>query len=129
MKVLLDTHVLLWWLHDASRLRQATRELFADPRNALLWSAASTWELAIKLQVGKLRLDQPVHAFVASVMAEQGLTALPVHHAHAAAVAELPLHHRDPFDRLLVAQAAVEGVPFVTADTQLAGYGIECLPA
>lgn len=129
MRVLLDTHVLLWWLHDASRLRQATRELFADPRNVLLWSAASTWELAIKLQLGKLRLDEPVHSFVVSAMAEQSLTALPVHHAHAARVAELPGHHRDPFDRLLVAQAAVEEVALVTADTQLASYGIECLPA
>ena len=129
MKVLLDTHVLLWWLHDTSRLRPATRAMFAEPANELLWSAASTWELAIKVQLGKLRLDEPVHAFVMGVMAVQSLTALPVHHAHAARVAELPALHRDPFDRLLVAQAAVEGVPFVTADAQLAAYGIECLPA
>lgn len=129
MKVLLDTHVLLWWLHDASRLRPATRALFAEPANELLWSAASTWELAIKVQLAKLRLDQPVHDFVMAVLAEQNLTALPVHHAHAARVAELPALHRDPFDRLLVAQAAVEGVPFLTADGQLAAYGIDCLPA
>lgn len=129
MKVLLDTHVLLWWLHDAARLRPATRALFAAPANELLWSAASTWELAIKVQLGKLRMDEPVHAFVMRVMVAQSLTALPVHHAHAARVAELPALHRDPFDRLLVAQAAVEGVPFVTADGQLAAYGVECLPA
>lgn len=129
MRVLLDTHVLLCWLHDATRLRPATRALFAEPANELLWSAASTWELAVKVQLGKLRLDQPVHTFVTGVMATQSLTALPVHHAHAARIAELPALHRDPFDRLLVAQAAVEGVPFVTADAQLAAYGIECLPA
>lgn len=129
MRVLLDTHVLLWWLHDATRLRPATRALFAEPANELLWSAASTWELAIKVQLGKLRLDQPVHTFVMGVMATQSLTALPVHHAHAARIAELPALHHDPFDRVLVAQAAVEGVPFVTADAQLAAYGIECLPA
>jgi PIN domain nuclease of toxin-antitoxin system len=129
MRVLVDTHVLLWWLHDASRLRPTTRALFAEPANELLWSAASTWELAIKVQLGKLRLDQPVHTFVMGVMATQSLTSLPVHHAHAARIAELPALHRDPFDRLLVAQAAVEGVPFVTADAQLGAYGIECLPA
>jgi PIN domain nuclease of toxin-antitoxin system len=129
MRVLLDTHVLLWWLHDASRLRPATRAMFAEPANELLWSAASTWELAIKVQLGKLRLDEPVHAFVMAVLGAQSLTALPVHHVHAARVAELPALHRDPFDRLLVAQAAVEGVPFVTADAPLAAYGIECLPA
>jgi PIN domain nuclease of toxin-antitoxin system len=83
VKVLLDTHVLLWWLHDASRLRRATRSLFAQPANELLWSAASTWELAIKVQLAKLQLDQPVHDFVMAVLAEQDLTALPVHHAHA----------------------------------------------
>lgn len=129
MKVLLDTHVLLWWLHDSSRLRPATRAMFAAPANELLWSAASTWELAIKVQLGKLRLDEPVQSFVTRVIATQSLTALPVHHAHAARVAELPALHRDPFDRLLIAQALGEGVPFVTADGQLAAYGVECVPA
>lgn len=129
MRVLLDTHVLLWWLHDASRLRPATRALFAQPSNELLWSAASTWELGIKLQLGKLRIAGSLHDFVTSTVVEQGLVALSVHHAHAARVAELPALHRDPFDRLLVAQAAVEGVPLLTTDAQLAAYGIECLPA
>ncbi len=129
MRVLLDTHVLLWWLHDASRLRPSTRALFAQPSHELLWSAASTWELGIKQQFGKLRLEGSLHEFVTRTIVEQGLVALPVHHAHAARIAELPALHRDPFDRLLVAQAAVEGVPLLTADAQLAAYGIECLPA
>jgi PIN domain nuclease of toxin-antitoxin system len=129
VKVLIDTHVLLWWLHDSSRLRPATRALFAATSNELLWSAASTWELAIKVQLGKLRLAESVQSFVARVIAEQDLTALPVHHVHAARVAELPALHRDPFDRLLVAQALVEGVPFVSAHGQLAAYGVECVPA
>lgn len=129
MRCLLDTHVLLWWLHDASRLQPGSRALFADSDNELLWSACSTWELAIKSQLGKLRLEGPLHEFVARVMNEQDLTALPVQHVHAARVAELPPIHRDPFDRLLVAQAAVEGVPLLTADPQLAAYGIECIQA
>ncbi len=129
MRYLLDTHVLLWWLDDASRLRPETRTLFSTASNELLWSAGSTWELAIKSQIGKLRLGEPVQQFVARVMAEQNLLPLPIHHSHAARVAELPAIHRDPFDRLLVAQAMVEGVSLITADTQLAAYGIECVPA
>lgn len=129
MRCLLDTHVLLWWLHDASRLRPETRALFADPGNVLLWSAGSTWELAIKTQIGKLRLDAPLPEFIVRVMVEQNLEGLPVHHAHAARVAGLPAIHRDPFDRLLVAQADVEGVPLLTGDPQLAAYGITCIPA
>lgn len=129
MKVLLDTHVLLWWLHDASRLRPETRDLMAAEANELLWSAASTWELAIKAQLGKVRLDEPLPTFITRMILTQGLTALPVHHSHASHVAELPAMHRDPFDRLLVAQAVVEGVPLLTADRQLAAYGIEILPA
>lgn len=129
MRALLDTHVLLWWLSDSSRLSAGTRRLLADPANELLWSAASTWELAVKAGLGKLRLDGSVHDFVTRVLVAQSLSALPVHHVHAARVAELPPLHRDPFDRLLVAQAAVEQVPLLTADRQLAAYGIECLSA
>ena len=129
MRLLLDTHVLLWWLHDASRLRPETRDLFAAEGSELLWSAASTWELAVKAQLGKLRLGESLHAFVSRVVVAQGLTSLPVHHAHAARVAELPQLHRDPFDRLLVAQASIEDVPLLTADRQLSAYGVECVPA
>lgn len=129
MRVLLDTHVLLWWLYDASRLRPETRELFHSVANELLWSAGSTWELAIKSQLGKLRLGEPLQDFITRVLPAQSLVALPIHHVHAARVAELPPIHRDPFDRLLVAQAVVEGVPLVTADAQLKAYGIDCIPA
>lgn len=129
MKVLLDTHVLLWWLHDASRLRPEARALIANASSELLWSAASTWELAIKAQLGKVRFGEPLRQWVTTTLAAQSLTALPVHHSHAARVEELPPLHRDPFDRLLVAQAAVENVPLITGDAQLAAYGIECIPA
>jgi len=127
--VLLDTHVMLWWLHDSARLLPATRQLLANARHELIWSAASTWELAIKLPLGKLRIDEPLQQFVTRILREQSLVGLPVQHAHAAHVALLPPIHRDPFDRLLVAQAAVEGLPLLTADARLEDYGIECLPA
>jgi PIN domain nuclease of toxin-antitoxin system len=129
MKVLLDTHVLLWWLCDSTRLRAATRELLADPGSELVWSAASTWEIAIKLALGRLHLDRPLAEFTNDVIRAQHLVALPLHHVHAAAVATLPPLHRDPFDRLLVAQARVEALPLLTADAALAAYDIECLPA
>ena len=129
MRVLLDTHVLLWWQHDSSRLRPETRQLLADSRNGLIWSAASTWELGIKLQLGKVRIDEPLHQFVTRIVVEQSLVAMPIHHAHAAYVADLPPIHRDPFDRLLLAQASVEDVPLLTANAQLSAYGIRCLPA
>jgi PIN domain nuclease of toxin-antitoxin system len=127
--VLLDTHVLLWWLHDSARLQRATRQLLADAQHELVWSAASTWELGIKLALGKLRLDEPLPQFVTRILRQQGLVAMPVQHAHAAHVAQLPPIHRDPFDRLLIAQAVVESLPLLTADARLADYGIECLPA
>lgn len=129
MRVLLDTRVLLWWMTDRSKLRQATQKLMADEATELLWSAASTWELGIKVQLGKLRLQQPLDLFVVQQMAEQKLTSLPIQHAHAARAALLPPVHRDPFDRMLVAQAMCEAVPLLTADQPLAAYGIECLQA
>ena len=127
MRVLLDTHVLLWWLDGDARLGAAARRILADGVNELLWSSASTWELAIKLQLGRVRLNGPLDAFIPRVMASEGLTPLPIHHVHAARVAELPPHHRDPFDRMLIAQANIEGVPLMTADERIAAYEVERL--
>jgi len=129
VKLLLDTHVLLWWLHDSSRLRPATRDLIAEAKNELLWSAASTWELGIKVHLGKLRLPEPLPVFVKRTIRSQGLTSLPVEHEHAVVVADLPPIHRDPFDRMLVAQSMVESARLLTADPQLRAYGVDCLEA
>jgi PIN domain nuclease of toxin-antitoxin system len=127
--VLLDSHVLLWWITDASVLTDQARALFADPDSELLWSAASTWELGIKAGLGKLRLPEPLDRFVTRQLREQHLIGLPIYHDHAARVAELPPIHRDPFDRMLVAQALVEGIPLLTRDTVLDRYGVACMPA
>jgi PIN domain nuclease of toxin-antitoxin system len=129
VRLLLDTHVLIWWLGGDERLRRKTRNLLSSPDHELLWSAASTWELAIKIRLGRFRLEEPLQQFVLRVISSQGLTPLPVDHAHAARVADLPQHHRDPFDRLLVAQAMVEGVTLLTADPRLSAYDIEILAA
>jgi PIN domain nuclease of toxin-antitoxin system len=122
---LLDTHVLLWWMADDPRLSARAREVLADRKVRLLWSAASTWELAIKASLGKVTLPEPVGAWVQSRAAQQAIELLPVTHHHAAEVERLPSHHRDPFDRLLVAQARTEGAAIVSGDPFLRKYDVE----
>lgn len=129
MRVLLDTHALLWWVGDPQQLEAGARALIASRDAELLWSAASTWELGIKMALGKLRLPESLDRFVHRQIREQSLVGLPIYHDHAVRAAELPPIHRDPFDRMLVAQALVEDVPLLTRDVTLAGYGVECIRA
>lgn len=129
MRVLLDTHCWLWSLAEPARLSPEARRVVAARRNTIYLSAASAWEIVIKCALGKLSLPEPAQAFVPSRMASQGLTPLPITHAHALRVASLPVIHRDPFDRILVAQALVERVPILTADPVLARYPIRVIPA
>jgi PIN domain nuclease of toxin-antitoxin system len=129
VKILLDTHVLLLWVTDSAQLSTEVRELFAPGSHELLWSAASTWELGIKMALGKLRLPEPLEDFIPRQIADQGLTGLPIYHDHVVRTASLPRIHRDPFDRMLIAQAFVERVPLATKDPQLDAYGIECIGA
>jgi PIN domain nuclease of toxin-antitoxin system len=126
VKVLIDTHVFLWANAEPERLG-GRRELVADDRTELLWSAASTWEIAIKAGIGRLRLPEPVERYVPDRMRRLGVTPVPIDHRHAAAVAELPRIHGDPFDRMLVAQAQALGVPILTADEAIARYDVEVL--
>ncbi|MBI4703609.1 MAG: type II toxin-antitoxin system VapC family toxin [Deltaproteobacteria bacterium] len=127
MKGLVDTHVLLWWAADDGRLSAAAREVLSDRTVALFWSTASTWELAIKASLGKVRLPEPLGDYLRTRLVQQGIGILPVAEEHAVAVAQLPLHHRDPFDRMLVAQAMVEGMALITGDPALQTYDVELL--
>jgi PIN domain nuclease of toxin-antitoxin system len=127
VKALLDTHVLLWWLSDSSRLSTRVHTLLADPGSELFWSAASSWELAIKVARGRLRLPAPLQQLIPAVMRDQALVSLPVEHVHTFEVGSLPPVHRDPFDRLLVAQARVEGMPLVSVDDRIREYDVDVI--
>ncbi len=129
MKALLDTHVWLWLQTAPERLTREARELVEDASNDLFLSAASAWEIAIKYALGKLPLPDPPDRYVPSRLALSGTTPLPVEMRHALQVAALPPHHRDPFDRLLIAQAQLEDLVLVTADGQFGPYGIQTLSA
>ncbi len=125
MRLLVDSHVLLWWFEGADRLSTTVSAALADSGNDLIVSAASLWELAIKQSQGRLSVtvDLGQHA------REQGFQELPVTGQHAAAVRELPLLHGDPFDRMLIAQARFEGLTLVTADRAMSRYDVPILPA
>lgn len=129
MRVLLDTQVWLWMLAAPDRLSSQSRALLVAAENELLLSAASAWEIAIKHGLGKLQLPESPAKYIPRMMVHTSVTPLPIHHRHALHVAELPEHHRDPFDRLLVAQAQVEGVPIMSADRHFRQYDVEVLPA
>lgn len=129
MKLLLDTHCWLWSLAEPERLSPEARRLLVSRRNTVYLSAASAWEVAIKYALGKLSLPEPPSTYVPSRMAAQGLEPLPISHSHALQVASLPMHHRDPFDRLLVAQALVERLTILTADPSFGLYSVPVIAA
>ncbi|MDN5916941.1 MAG: type II toxin-antitoxin system VapC family toxin [Pseudonocardia sp.] len=125
MRLLIDSHVLLWWLDGADRLGATARAAIGDGDNEAVVSAATLWELSIKQAAGKLDVDVDLREH----SAEQGFRELPVSGRHAVAVRGLPRHHRDPFGRMLIAQAGLEGLTLVTADRALAVYDVPILPA
>lgn len=129
MRYLLDTGIWLSLQVEPGRIASSTRMLLADRANELLLSAASGWEIAIKYRLGKLPLPEPPVDYVPNRMRRSGTTPLAVEHAHVLRVAQLPDHHRDPFDRLLVVQAQALGMPIVTSDRQLTAYDVEVILA
>ena len=129
MKLLLDTSCFLWMTAAPERLSGAARDLLLDERTDLYLSAASAWEMAIKHGLGKLTLPEPLEQYVPSRLAAFRTLPLPVEHAHALRVATLPAHHRDPFDRLLIAQAQIEGLAIVTSDRLFERYDVQIVPA
>ena len=125
MKYLLDTEVWLWSLAEPDRLNARTRNLLARGDEELFLSAASSWEIAIKFALGKLHLPEPPASYVPKRMEAQGIRALPIEHSHALRVSQLLPHHKDPFDRLLIAQAEAGGMTLLTADAAFSAYGVK----
>lgn len=126
MKLLLDTHVFIWWDSDPAQLSATALAALRDPGNEVYVSVASVWEMVIKSQLGKLTLRLPL-ADIVSQQQTNGLRLLPVDLTHVLAVAELPPIHKDPFDRVLIAQANVEGAELVSADQAVRQYAVNIL--
>ena len=127
MKIIVDTHVFLWWITDSSKLSKQAKTIISDGDNTIFLSAASSWEIAIKNQLGRLQLPQRPERFIPDQLLRNGMESLPITMSHALHVATLPSIHRDPFDRMLISQAQVEHLPILTADPFFARYRIETI--
>lgn len=127
MRLLIDTHIWLWLVTGSPRLSSAHRAAIGDPGNTVFFSVVSAWELGIKHRLGKLTIGRPLEDLLRVGL--DGLGVLDVRMAHVARTFELPAIHRDPFDRMLIAQALAEGLVLVTVDPMFDGYGVPVLPA
>ncbi len=125
MKLLLDTHVFMWWDSEPVKLSPRALELFQDKASTILLSVASIWEIQVKAQLGKLKLRMPLMDVIDLQQDVNKFEVLSIELAHVLALDKLPLHHKDPFDRLLIAQAMVEDAALITADPVLKRYPVK----
>ncbi|BAY99417.1 hypothetical protein NIES37_33990 [Tolypothrix tenuis PCC 7101] len=124
MRALLDTHAFIWWVTDDSQLSVTARNVIADSGNSLFLSVVSAWEIVIKNKLGKLALPEAVEQYIPTRLAMNRFESLPIQMSHVLQVASLPNIHRDPFDRILIAQSQVENLPIVTIDQQITQYAV-----
>ena len=127
MRILLDSHSFLWFITGDDRLSNRAKNLITDLSNPVLISVASLWEISIKTALGKLELSRPFEEFIPEQLASNEIDPFPIELAHLAKLIDLPLHHRDPFDRLIIAQAMVEGLPIISRDAEFQSYSIEII--
>jgi len=127
MRLLVDTHAFLWFANGQSELSRSAQALIESPENTVLLSVASLWEMAIKMSLTKLTLPKSLDTFVLELVADNTISLLPIFLSHIAAVVQLPLHHKDPFDRMLIAQAKVERIPIISRDEAFDAYGVKRL--
>jgi PIN domain nuclease of toxin-antitoxin system len=125
VRALLDTHSFLWFVGGDARLSPAARQTIEDLDNEIFISIASLWEIAIKVNLGKLDLGAPYEQFIPAELQRQKIAVLPIEVPHLSVIAKLPLHHRDPFDRLIIAQALTVGMPIIAVDEAFDDYGVE----
>lgn len=126
MQLLIDTHILIWFLEGNNLLSKSRRQIIANPNNDVFVSIASLWEIAIKISVGKLTLAKPL-ADVIKQIAVENIEILLIAPEHILQVSVLPFHHRDPFDRIIIAQSQVENLPIMTDDGEFGNYGVKIL--
>lgn len=124
MRILLDTHAFLWFLEGSASLSAHARSTIEEPENIVFVSVASLWEIAIKYSLGRLDLEQPFGEFIPSQIETNGFALLSLDVPHMSRVAELPFHHRDPFDRMIIAQSLVEDLPIIGRDEAFDHYGV-----
>jgi len=127
VRVLLDTHAFLWWISDSPKLSDVARDAIADERTRPIFSVVSGWEITIKAGVGKLEIPVSPEKFLYEQLSRNDFEILPISLRHALHVCELADHHQDPFDRLLVAQAEVEGLPLLSTDPEISRYPVEVI--
>ncbi|MGH9855820.1 MAG: type II toxin-antitoxin system VapC family toxin [Blastocatellia bacterium] len=125
MKLLLDTHTLLWFVLGDAQLSATGRQLIEDTANTKFVSPAAYWEVAIKISIGKYALNEPYETFMDRAIRQNGFFILPIEPRHTALLTNMPFHHRDPFDRLMIAQAMVEGLALVSADAAFDAYSVQ----
>ena len=126
MRILIDTHILIWHLEDDSQLSLARSEIISDTDNSIFISIASLWEIAIKSSRGKLSLAKSIEDILAEIN-QSSSSILPIEPGHTIQVSKLPFHHRDPFDRMIIAQAMVENIQLMSADNGFSVYGMDLL--
>jgi PIN domain nuclease of toxin-antitoxin system len=127
MRVLLDTHAFLWWVLNDPQLSARCRQIIADPANTIYISAAVAWEIAIKAQLGKLTLSDTPEVIITDQIQQNNFQVLPITLQHTLHTYTMPLHHRDPFDRILAAQSHIENLPIVTIDALISQYGVSTI--
>jgi len=127
MNALLDTHAFLWWIADDPRLSETARGFIADGTNDVYLSVVSAWEIVVKAAVGRIELPETASQFIPRHVTQNGFEILPIRFTHALAVADLPPVHRDPFDRLLIAQAISEGLAILTGDSEIEKYHVNII--
>jgi PIN domain nuclease of toxin-antitoxin system len=126
MKLLLDTNALIWWFQDSPKLGIKARSLIEDANSTVIVSIVSLWEITIKWRIGKLEFSG---TSLLGLLEDLGIALVSVEPVHLIALDAMPIHHRDPYDHLILAQAKVEGAHIVTSDTDMPGYGVPCIPA
>ncbi|BAZ16545.1 hypothetical protein NIES4071_84220 [Calothrix sp. NIES-4071] len=127
MKALLDTHAFLWWVTNDSQLSSTVISILSDRSNEIFFSTASSWEIAIKAQLQKLELPSNPEIYIAEQLEINSFQVLPIELKHTLQTYYLPNHHKDPFDRILVAQSQVENLPLLTLDAKIAQYGVNVI--